>query len=1210
MKKIFLILKILLCATFLISSINIAMNNKLLAQVFIKGRISDINDYGINFVKIYFISDRVDSIYTNSNGEFTFSAVIGKSYIIRPFKNSPTTEKRFFIPQDTTIINIQKDIDNVNFKGFIFYRILCTILDEKNQSISNVKVEISGNKIEEKFTNSNGQIIFDTLSRGYYTIQPTSLIYQFSPEKFVFNDLTSDQIKTFRATKLPTYSISGYVKDENDSPIHNTTVSLTGVIQSTIYTDINGYYIFEDLPAGSYLLQLSKSNYIFSDNNKTVHISNSTTINFTGLRYYTISGYIKKDNQDPLANVTLTINGIKNYTILTNSNGYFFIDSLLSGPIKLTPSLYSHKFNPEFFEINEIKNNIENLNFTATKINLLSLKGKIIDVNGKGLKNVRVILNGQYSFETISANDGSFTFSEIEKGSYSISFYLDQYKFISQDTLIKLDEDLDNLIFVGSPFYSISGYVYSKEKEPLSNISILLNNNILSKETKTNQYGKYIFDSLDIDKYNIIVNQQGYISQPTKYIIDKLIKNKIDLDFTLKKYYRISGYIKDPQKNPLNTIALLVRSENQIQIYTNTDGYFLVDSIPEGELSIAPHSDGLSFWPEKINLILNQNIDTLSFYGYIIISGKTLTTKAQPYKGVQVFLTGKVNDSCYTSNDGTFTFSYLPQGKYTLRPKGNNLTFIPEYYRYDSLSKSRYDQNITVINYNYISGSVYNIKNNPLNKIKIKLINSDSTYTDIKGNYFFNDLINGIYYIKPQDSLYKFYPDYYSISINNEVKNNLDFLAKKIISISGKVLDIKNNPIKDVTILIKEDTLISTTTNSTGNYIFEKLEAGNYSLLFRKNGYYFNPQEIVLKNIDSSLIDLNIIGYYKISGFVIDSFYKPIKEVDVKLEGDFENNVLTNNNGFFEFNNLFNGNYKISFNKNGYNFKPPIRIYNNLSSSVEYDTIYSVRLPYVSCHTYDRKGRPIKDVMLVISGDSTIIQASNGESIIYLNKGYYTITPLKTGTKFKPEFTNINLSSTDSNSIYFLGYISIEGKVIDSLDNGKSNIDISLNGEISTTSKTDEHGNFIFDTLCAGNYIISPKQNAYIFNPENFILQNIDKSISNLRFTIKSNNLNETNNLLEKTFTNSLTSYPNPFNNSTKICFTIDKESYIDLSLYDITGRKIIDLLTKQFYKVGTYEILWDNKKSNFSSGVYYFLLHIHNKYFSKVLVHKVILLK
>ncbi len=68
-----------------------------------------------------------------------------------------------------------------------------------------------------------------------------------------------------------------------------------------------------------------------------------------------------------------------------------------------------------------------------------------------------------------------------------------------------------------------------------------------------------------------------------------------------------------------------------------------------------------------------------------------------------------------------------------------------------------------------------------------------------------------------------------------------------------------------------------------------------------------------------------------------------------------------------------------------------------------------------------------------------------------------------------------------------------------------------------------------------------------------------------------------------------LTNYPNPFNPSTTIRFTIPATSTVKIAIYNMRGQKIRDLVGIT-YQAGEHEIVWDgrnNRKSTVSSGVY-----------------------
>jgi len=61
--------------------------------------------------------------------------------------------------------------------------------------------------------------------------------------------------------------------------------------------------------------------------------------------------------------------------------------------------------------------------------------------------------------------------------------------------------------------------------------------------------------------------------------------------------------------------------------------------------------------------------------------------------------------------------------------------------------------------------------------------------------------------------------------------------------------------------------------------------------------------------------------------------------------------------------------------------------------------------------------------------------------------------------------------------------------------------------------------------------------------------------------------------------------YPNPFNLKTTIEFSIYKEAYFSLKIYNIEGR-IITTLVSSNKKPGTYKIEFN--ASDLSSGVYF----------------------
>ena len=80
--------------------------------------------------------------------------------------------------------------------------------------------------------------------------------------------------------------------------------------------------------------------------------------------------------------------------------------------------------------------------------------------------------------------------------------------------------------------------------------------------------------------------------------------------------------------------------------------------------------------------------------------------------------------------------------------------------------------------------------------------------------------------------------------------------------------------------------------------------------------------------------------------------------------------------------------------------------------------------------------------------------------------------------------------------------------------------------------------------------------------------------------------------------------YPNPFNPSVKIPFDLNRESMVELSIFNLQGKKVKDLIPPQIMNPGKYIINWDG--SLFSSGMYFYTIRAGKFFHSE----KIILLK
>ena len=79
--------------------------------------------------------------------------------------------------------------------------------------------------------------------------------------------------------------------------------------------------------------------------------------------------------------------------------------------------------------------------------------------------------------------------------------------------------------------------------------------------------------------------------------------------------------------------------------------------------------------------------------------------------------------------------------------------------------------------------------------------------------------------------------------------------------------------------------------------------------------------------------------------------------------------------------------------------------------------------------------------------------------------------------------------------------------------------------------------------------------------------------------------------------------YPNPFNPTTTIKYSIPSDGYVTLKIFNALGEEV-STLVNEFRSTGNYEIIFD--ASNLTSGIYFYKIQSGNFIETK----KMILLK
>ncbi len=80
--------------------------------------------------------------------------------------------------------------------------------------------------------------------------------------------------------------------------------------------------------------------------------------------------------------------------------------------------------------------------------------------------------------------------------------------------------------------------------------------------------------------------------------------------------------------------------------------------------------------------------------------------------------------------------------------------------------------------------------------------------------------------------------------------------------------------------------------------------------------------------------------------------------------------------------------------------------------------------------------------------------------------------------------------------------------------------------------------------------------------------------------------------IFEKTYEYGISNYPNPYNPTTTISYSIKEQGTVQITVYDALGRKIVDLVN-EIKQPGSYDAMFNG--SNLTSGIYFYTMKVND---------------
>jgi TolB protein len=214
---------------------------------------------------------------------------------------------------------------------------------------------------------------------------------------------------------IPTFSISGQVKDTNGDPVSAVTLTIFQVPVLTTQTDAAGVYSFTGLPTGTYKVNVSKPGYGFIPTSITLtNISSNQTANFSAFVAFTISGKVSGAG----SGLPVTLSGSESRVAVTEGDGVYSFNVLPAGG-NFTVSINSPFFNvtPPSTTFNNLSaNQVANFDAVIAKYTISGTTYRLGLPKPGITVRLRDVVSGNEPLSTTTDANGHYAFTNVTAG--------------------------------------------------------------------------------------------------------------------------------------------------------------------------------------------------------------------------------------------------------------------------------------------------------------------------------------------------------------------------------------------------------------------------------------------------------------------------------------------------------------------------------------------------------------------------------------------------------------------------------------------------------------------------------------------------------------------------------------------------------------------------------------------------------------------------
>jgi len=901
------------------------------------------------------------------SGNFEFDGLANGSYVVTPSANgylyTPAT-------QNATI-------NNAHALGLVFnsnagsFTISGTI---SGPGGTGALVNLTGAATATTFADPTGAFSFPGVTDGSYTVSASSSGYLMTPASQSVTVLSGNATANF-VSALP--SILGVISGPGGS---GATVTLSGPASATTTADAAGTFSFPGLPNGAYSVAVGNPGFAFTPASQAVTLSGANvTVTISSIQLFGIIGTISGPGGN---GATVTLSGAASATTTASATGSFSFTGLYNGAYTVAVSNPGFVYTPPSQAVTVSSANAP---VTFSSAQLFSITGTI---SGVGVSGATVTLSGAASETTTTSATGTYTFTGLLNGAYTVAASnLGSIITPASQAVTVNGANANANFFSALQPYTITGTITG----PGASGATITLSGAASATTTTSTTGTYTFTGLYNGSYTVAASRAGYAFTPASQVVTVTYANAT-ANFSSQKTYGLTGTISGAG-GPGATVTLSGgASATATASPTGTYSFF---GLVNGSYSVAATNAGYLITPVSHAVTVNGANATANFTAAKLYT-ITGTINGAGGIGAKVTLSGAASATTTTSSTGTYTFSSLLAGSYTVTPSNPGYFFTPG-STVVNITTANATANFTASPLTYtLSGTISGPGGNGAT-VKLTGTLAINATANIFGQYSFT-VTAGTYTVTPSKTGYVYTPTSQSVTVTNAAVVENFNSAVQTFTISGTISGAGGN---GATVKLTGTATATVTANSLGAYTFTGLLPGSYTLTPGLTGYVFTPanQAVTISTINVTANFTSAVATYSISGTISGAGGNG---ATVSLSGAASATTTASATGTYSFTGLPAGAYTVTPSKAGYVFTPANHAISITNASLV-ENFSSALQTFTLTGTVSGAGSNSVTVKLTGAATATTTANSSGAyTFSGLVPGTYNVTPSATGYNFTP----------------------------------------------------------------------------------------------------------------------------------------------------------------------------------------------------------------